>query len=230
MARPPRPDARESLLDAARAEFGRRGVDGARVEDIARRAGMSKGAFYLHFRTKEEVFGELLQRLIGVLSEHAQRRHEAEEGFCGTWKAEAAEALKARLAFDLRLDLELLETLWRNRQLLFALDSSGAANARLVQDFRRRTRTLVADRLRDQQRAGVLRPGLDPDMIADLIVGAYEAFARRMAELSARPDLERWARSFLSVFYGGVLAPAALPSPSPTPARRAPRRRAAPRS
>lgn len=215
MARPPRPDARESLLEAARAEFGKKGVDGARVEDIARRAGISKGAFYLHFSTKEEAFGELLQRLLGALEEHARRRHEAEEGFCATWAPEGPEAFARRMEFDVRLDVELLETLWRNRLLLAAFDSAGGAgNARLVADFRRRIRALVAGRLRDQQGTGALRRDVDPDALSDTIVGSYEAFGRRMSDLSARPDLEAWARSFLAVFYQGVLAPAPAAAPA----------------
>jgi AcrR family transcriptional regulator len=222
VSRPARPDAREALLEAARAEFARRGLEGARVEDVARRAGMSKGAFYLHFRTKEEAFGALLQRLLGALEEHARRRHDAEEGFCGTWRPEGPEALARRMEFDLRLDLELLETVWRNRQLLAALDTAGGsvANARLVADFRRRMRTLVAGRLRDQQRAGGLRADVDADALGDMVVGSYEAFARRMVDLPARPDLEAWARSFLRVFYEGLLDPSALAPPTPPRPRR----------
>src|SRR5262245_50227387 len=54
-----RPD---ELLDAALDEFIARGFDGARVEDIARRAGLSKGAVYLYFRSKEDLLRALIQR------------------------------------------------------------------------------------------------------------------------------------------------------------------------
>ncbi|MFN7132252.1 MAG: TetR family transcriptional regulator, partial [Myxococcales bacterium] len=37
----------------------RRGLRGARIEDITSSCGLSKGAFYLHFDSKEEVLGEL---------------------------------------------------------------------------------------------------------------------------------------------------------------------------
>ncbi len=52
-----RPD---ELLDAALDEFIARGFDAARVEDIAKRAGLSKGAVYLYFKSKEEVLRALI--------------------------------------------------------------------------------------------------------------------------------------------------------------------------
>src|SRR5437660_856533 len=56
MARPADPNAKEALMAAARAEFARRGLRGARIEDITAACGLSKGAFYLHFESKEALF------------------------------------------------------------------------------------------------------------------------------------------------------------------------------
>jgi len=50
---------RQKLYEAALAEFAREGFDAARVSDIARKAGMSRAAFYVHFPTKEHVLREL---------------------------------------------------------------------------------------------------------------------------------------------------------------------------
>lgn len=48
------------LLDAAAFEFERRGVAGTRIEDIAQRAGVTRGALYFHFKTVERMAGELV--------------------------------------------------------------------------------------------------------------------------------------------------------------------------
>ena len=45
---------RQHLLDAARRVFGENGYAGATVDDVARAAGCSKGAYYFHFATKED--------------------------------------------------------------------------------------------------------------------------------------------------------------------------------
>lgn len=47
---------RKQLVDAAREIFARDGFEQARLEDIAAQAGKTRGAFYAHFRDKEDVF------------------------------------------------------------------------------------------------------------------------------------------------------------------------------
>lgn len=59
-----RKDARPAeLLDAALAEFFEKGFAAARLEDIAARAGVSKGTVYLYFDSKEEMFEALVQAI-----------------------------------------------------------------------------------------------------------------------------------------------------------------------
>ncbi|MBC8741057.1 TetR/AcrR family transcriptional regulator [Paraburkholderia sp. UCT31] len=53
---------RERLLDAAQAIFMKKGFVAASVEDIAAAAGYTRGAFYSNFRSKTELFLELLRR------------------------------------------------------------------------------------------------------------------------------------------------------------------------
>ena len=69
MPRPSDPHARARLLDAARAVFSERGLDRSKVEDITTRAQLSKGAFYLHFESKEEAFRELLSSVMTHLEQ-----------------------------------------------------------------------------------------------------------------------------------------------------------------
>lgn len=49
----PRPDARARLLDAAVAVIRRQGFAGTSVDELCREAGVTKGAFFHHFPTKE---------------------------------------------------------------------------------------------------------------------------------------------------------------------------------
>jgi AcrR family transcriptional regulator len=50
---------RLAILDAAREVFGELGFETATVRDIVRRSGLSVGAFYNYYRSKEEVFDAL---------------------------------------------------------------------------------------------------------------------------------------------------------------------------
>ena len=53
------------ILDAAVAVFAEKGFAAARMEDIARKAGVTKGTIYLYFEGKEDVFKTLVRESIG---------------------------------------------------------------------------------------------------------------------------------------------------------------------
>ena len=58
---------RTAILDAALDEFSARGFAGARLDDVAQRAGVAKGTIYLHFKDKEALFQELVRTMLGPL-------------------------------------------------------------------------------------------------------------------------------------------------------------------
>ncbi len=69
---PPRSNARkqrsaarrEAILAAALDEFSSRGFEAARLDDVAKRAGVAKGTIYLYFRDKENLFQELIRAML----------------------------------------------------------------------------------------------------------------------------------------------------------------------
>lgn len=62
----------QQIIDAALAVFGERGLSCARLEDIAKRAGLSKGTIYLYFPNKEELFREVVRQTIVAQIERAE--------------------------------------------------------------------------------------------------------------------------------------------------------------
>lgn len=57
-----REETRQRLFDAALEVIRRDGLDAARIDEIAAIAGVSRGTFYFHFPTKDDVLVELLDR------------------------------------------------------------------------------------------------------------------------------------------------------------------------
>src|SRR5271163_1888221 len=57
-------DTRAELLRAAAEVFAQRGFGGASVDEIAERAGYSKGALYWHFASKHELFFALMDAFV----------------------------------------------------------------------------------------------------------------------------------------------------------------------
>ena len=62
------------ILKASLTEFGERGLAGARLDDIAKRAGLSKGTIYLYFPNKEELFREVVRHTVVSQIEESERR------------------------------------------------------------------------------------------------------------------------------------------------------------
>lgn len=63
----PRPDVsaerKDQILDTAEDVFAQRGFDEARMDDIAERSGLSKGAIYWYFKKKDDIIAALLDRV-----------------------------------------------------------------------------------------------------------------------------------------------------------------------
>lgn len=59
-------------MDAALAEFTERGFEAARMEDIAKRAGISKGGVYLYFPSKTALLEALIEAKVTPLARLAQ--------------------------------------------------------------------------------------------------------------------------------------------------------------
>lgn len=84
-----RPEERpRQIVDAALAVFGEHGLAASRLDDIAKRAGLSKGTIYLYFPNKEELFREVVRQTVVAQIEEAERDF-------GASKGSATEALTA---------------------------------------------------------------------------------------------------------------------------------------
>ena len=57
-------ERQEEILAAAFEEFAAKGYAEARLDDVARRAGIAKGTIYLYFKNKERLFRAVLRSLI----------------------------------------------------------------------------------------------------------------------------------------------------------------------
>ncbi len=57
-------DRPQEITAAAFSAFAEKGYAATRVDEVARRAGVSKGLLYLYFRTKEELFKAVIRSLV----------------------------------------------------------------------------------------------------------------------------------------------------------------------
>jgi len=68
------------IVDAALAVFAEKGFAAAKLDDIARRGGISKATLYLYFETKEEIFRAVARAAVALLIEALDSSPEASGG------------------------------------------------------------------------------------------------------------------------------------------------------
>lgn len=120
MSRPPTAPARPGrrrrkearpgeILAAGLQEFSSRGFAATRLEDVARRAGVSKATIYLYFRDKEALFLAIIEALIAPTLTEVGESIGSFEGSTRDLLALAITAAHRRIAHsDLRLLLRIL--------------------------------------------------------------------------------------------------------------------------
>lgn len=125
---------RAQILDAALRCFARKGYHAAKVDDIASDSGLSKGAIYWHFDSKEEIFLALLDAY--------------EQAIFAAWDAlptsPALEALHAegRIALERILETRVLLDAWSE---FIAHPGARERFARIYERSRARVAQVVRD-------------------------------------------------------------------------------------
>lgn len=200
MPRPADRRARIELLRAAEAVFSEHGLSAAKVEDITARAGVSKGAFYLHFESKDDCWRQIIEGFVAKLAESV----EPSGDFSGFAPKSAVELLDRWREHD----LEVLEFCWQNRTLLrmvFA-GGGGAPYAYLIDEFAARVAQNMQRWLCHAVAVGLYRPDLDPEITVTLISGAYHRLVHKLIHQPRRPDLSAWCGQSIDLFTRGLFA------------------------
>lgn len=206
MSRVADPRAKIALLRAAEHVFAERGLAGAKVEDIARRAGVSKGAFYLHFESKEAALKHVVESFLARCGSFFVRPSE--------WGGPLPDTAPEVLDFTLERDQRMFEFLWESRAVLRILPSCQGEYEYLFTAFRAELAQTSKEWIEHWKREEVFRDEVDADLAATLVGGAYnELVARMLANGDARPPLERWLAfaqdTFVRAFGGPELVEAA---------------------
>jgi len=159
---------RDAILSAAEAEFASRGYGATKMVDVARRAGMSVGALYRHFDSKEAIFASLLGR--------------AGEAFVARLERAAADVAepRARIAAVVATTLSFIQ---ENRGMFLAFHQSGQTDlaachalAEHVESHRNRMIELYRASIADGVAAGALRGDIAVDDQVALLSGAIHGF------------------------------------------------------
>lgn len=186
---------RAEILDAAEAEFAQRGVDDVTLDDIATRAGFTKGAIYSNFDSKHDLlFAVLQRRKVQVGSQYIDATANVSDDELGA-------AVSARAAKSQHEDIvhqRVLVALWS------AAMSDPAVGARLAR-LRQTHRDGIAAAIRSRAEAAGVELPVDPEHLALGLTGMSMSI---LFDAAINPDVDAGAahQTMVDVVLTGVLA------------------------
>ena len=170
-----RSERRQAILAAALDEFASQGFAAARLDDVARRAGVAKGTIYLYFRDKEALFQELIRSMLTPVVGTVEKLGEAD--------------LPMRLLSDQLIELFVREIFGtRRRDVIRLMISEGRRFPKLAEFYYREvlSRVLAAMRALLERAAarGEVSPALAqfpqllaaPGLVAVVWSGLFDKF------------------------------------------------------
>ena len=167
---------RQKILDAALGEFAAKGLAGARVDEIALRAGANKRMLYAHFGSKEELW------LVVLEGAYAAKR--AEERALQVDALAPAEAMQRLVEFNLRYTAahpELVALLNQENIHQAAYLKRSAQVPAMYSPLLEQIRAVLERGLA----AGLFRPGVDPMQLYVTIVALGHFYLANIHTLSA---------------------------------------------
>jgi AcrR family transcriptional regulator len=194
---------RELLMESAATVAARRGIERASLDEVAERAGFTKGAVYANFSNKEELF-------LAMLDAHFEARLEeldrivSTEADPDTQAREAAEGL-----------MRMLDAQPEHHRLFFEFAVYAARNEDFREQLVARYRAL-RERLADLLAERVERLGIDPvvppaDVAAMAFAMANGMALERLLEPEAVPGT--LFGEMMATFFTGLRARAGVPPP-----------------
>lgn len=186
--------SRARILDAAAAAFAENGYEGTSVNDVARASGLTKGAFYFHFGSKEELalatFRYKQEQLIALVVAQAGEQPDALQELATALRVRVR-ALREDPSFGcvLRLGAELGAT-------------AGAGSA--FASFHELTIGYFSGVVRRGQSEGVIRAELGARATGEAVFAAMVGVDRVSRLLSGRSDLESRTDYMLDLLITGL--------------------------
>jgi len=205
----PETERRSQILRAARAVFIEKGYLAARVEDVAERAGLSKGAVYFYFDSKRELFMALVQE-----------EHEQTYSFLDLAEEDGRPGIVKLLDLGQKY-LDYFAGLKSPPRFFLMMCEQGIRDDEIREECQAVHQQFVdaAARVLAQGMAeGSIREG-DPAAIASLLKAMIDGLAGESA-IGIRPDKERLIQDGLPMILNGLLAPGVSIHETPSGAHR----------
>ena len=187
---------KQLLLDAATQEFAANGYDRASLRVICSRAGVTTGALYFFFKSKEELFEQVVAPFTQPVLEIAEKNHEFSDKFLEK-EGDGLEGGRASTA--------VLEICYDYPQIVKIISSNGL-NA-VVENFTSKLKDTIAARLAETlpdcgaTKDGIPHAALTAQWLAGLhIDGLFKIVGMGLV----KEDAERQLDAMMNILHEGL--------------------------
>ena len=158
---------RRQILDAAEKVFTTRGIDKARMDDIVQESGLSKGALYWYFKSKDAIIRALLDRVFINEMRGAEELIHTQGSSSERLRTFVANAVQEYKRFENMLPLAY--------EFVALAARSKVIREAIVGYFKRYT-AILAEIIQQGIESGEFQP-CDPERTAISVIAMYEGMA-----------------------------------------------------
>jgi len=183
--------SREKLLSAAERLFAANGYHGTTVSQIVSEAGLTQAAYYLYFKSKEEILDVMIrafeQRLVHFVDRGRQIRQKP--------ISEVEDYL-----FQSYIDL--FQLFGANKNVTKIVFNEGGKG----EELRNKIVNQISVNMSENQSLGIIRAEVDTKLLAELVVASIESIVTRYSmDEEEEYSPETLGRSFGGIICHGVL-------------------------
>lgn len=184
-------EVREKIIKAAMESFAQTGFDRTKMEDIAKKIGLSKGTIYLYFESKEDLFLAICEYCLKVMKEQYSITFMKKEDFI----------LDAERLYD-----NVRELLQGSDRVILEMLVESSRNPKLkngIYEHRLKVFGTIVEQLNKQAERGFIKKEADTVGLASAFVALYDGLtASRILGLSEAHTKKAWVAMARAVMDG----------------------------
>jgi AcrR family transcriptional regulator len=184
-------EIKEKIIQAAVESFAQTGFDRTKMEDIAKRLGLSKGTLYLYFKSKEDLFL--------AICEHNIQRGDKEDA--GLFVSKENIASDAEQIYD-----NIRQREQGNDRVMLEMVAESARNPKLrksMYELHLKIQDHVMQQVRNRIEEGFLKKDADAASLAIALVALYDGLAvNRMLGISDATNKKAWVTMIKAMIAG----------------------------
>lgn len=189
---------REKILQSAENLFARKGYHETSMDDIVKESGLSKGAIYGYFESKQDLFLALSDKRLAFLLDRIQSIFLPEDS--------AAKKLEKALEITFSNRVEVTREVCRvNMELWVEAPRITSLQQRLNSRYET-AHKFVAEIIKEGVKKGEFRQGIDPHALASVLLAAIDGLSLHWATTGQDFDWQKIKNTLSEVLGEGIRA------------------------